>query len=149
MRKHMLATVVLGLVASLALTAIAMANERSMTEGPALTLHKTQYGSVLFNGASRALYVFGRDTGHSSTCSRACAKAWPPYIVASKPRAGAGVSAGLVGTTRRSDGKLQATYGGHPLYFYSGDPKGQAKCQGVNNFGGTWRVVAASGKPVK
>ena len=85
----------------------------------------------------------------NGSCYGSCAKAWPPYIVSHKPRAGAGVRAGLIGTTRRKDGKLQVTYGGHPLYFYSGDPKGQAKCQKVTNSGGIWLVVAANGKAVR
>jgi hypothetical protein len=41
------------------------------------------------------------------------------------------------------------TYGGHPLYYYSADSKGQAKCQGVNNAGGIWLVVSPGGSPVR
>ena len=52
--------------------------------------------------------------------------------------------------TRRGDGKLQVTYAGHPLYYYSGDTKpGQIKCQGVSNFGGLWLVVTPAGKAVR
>ena len=151
MRKTVLALAAVA-VAALAMTAIAMGAGnagRAMTEGAALTLHKTPYGKVLFDGRSRALYSFGRDKGRSSTCYGACAKAWPPYIVSAKPRAAAGVRAGLIGTTRRRDGKLQVTYNGHPLYRYQADPKGQAKCQKVTNSGGIWLVVAANGKPVR
>ena len=134
---------------ALAISAVAAAAGGAASGGPALTLHKTPYGNVLFDGQSRALYLFGRDMGKSSTCYGSCAKAWPPYIVTSKPRAGAGVRAGLIGTTRRRDGKLQVTYAGHPLYRYQADPKGQAKCQKVTNSGGIWLVVRASGKAVR
>jgi hypothetical protein len=41
------------------------------------------------------------------------------------------------------------TYGGHPLYYYEGDRKGQAKCQGVNNAGGIWLVVSPAGKAIR
>jgi predicted lipoprotein with Yx(FWY)xxD motif len=140
-----LAIVIVGVFAA----ALATASDRSMTEGPALTLHKTPYGKVLFDGRSRALYVFGRDKGRSSTCYGSCATTWPPYIVTSKPRAGTGVRASLIGTTKRKNGKLQVTYGGHPLYRYQADPKGQAKCQKVTTFGGIWLVVAPSGKAVR
>ena len=145
----MLAT---ALVAGLAVAAVAVADERStgaMTGGPALTIHETKFGKVLFDGHSRALYLFGRDKYKSSSCYGSCARAWPPFIVSGKPRAGAGVRAGLIGTTHRRDGKLQVTYGGHPLYRYSGDPRGQAKCQGVTNSGGIWLVVSPSGKAIR
>jgi predicted lipoprotein with Yx(FWY)xxD motif len=52
--------------------------------------------------------------------------------------------------TRRSDGKLQATYGGRPLYYYVGDTKpGIVRCQGVNEFGGTWLVLCGTGSLVR
>jgi Secreted repeat of unknown function len=54
----------------------------------------------------------------------------------------------LIGTTRRTDGRLQVTYGGHPVYFYEGDTRpGQVLCQAVYEFGGFWYVLRASGKP--
>ncbi|MGI8421003.1 MAG: hypothetical protein ACR2MU_01880 [Gaiellaceae bacterium] len=65
-----------------------------------------------------------------------------------RPAAAAGVRAGLLGTTRRSDGSLQATYAGRPLYF--GDRKpGQILCQNISEFGGLWLVVKPDGKPVR
>lgn len=138
-----------GLAAVLLTVAFVVTDVGAMTEGPALTLKKTPYGKVLFDGKSRGLYLFGRDKTSKSTCYGSCATAWPPYIVTHKPRAGVGVKASLIGTTRRKGGKLQVTYGGHPLYRYAGDPKGQVKCQGVNNSGGVWLVVASSGKAVR
>jgi predicted lipoprotein with Yx(FWY)xxD motif len=62
--------------------------------------------------------------------------------------AGKGVAAGLLGTTKRSDGRLQATYGGKPVYYYGGDSPGNIRCQAVGEFGGGWYVVKPSGKPV-
>jgi predicted lipoprotein with Yx(FWY)xxD motif len=56
----------------------------------------------------------------------------------------------LVGTTRTDDGRLQATYRGHPLYYYVGDrAPGEVKCQAVFEFGGYWYVVRASGNAVR
>jgi hypothetical protein len=73
-------------------------------------------------------------------CYGSCAKAWPPYLTTGTPKAGAGVRKGLIGTTRRRGGSLQVTYGGHRLYYYEGDGKGQVRCQGVNNSAasGSW-----------
>jgi predicted lipoprotein with Yx(FWY)xxD motif len=70
--------------------------------------------------------------------------------VTGKPRAGAGVNARLLGTTRRRDGSLQVTYAGRPLYYYVGDREpGQILCQNVFEFGGLWLVVRPSGAPVR
>jgi predicted lipoprotein with Yx(FWY)xxD motif len=118
--------------------------------GPKLKIADSNYGPILFNGRGRALYLFTADSGKTSNCSGDCAVAWPPYIVKAKPLAGKGVKPGLIGTTRRADGRLQATYGGHPIYFYEGDTKpGQVLCQAVHEFGGFWYVLRANGKAVK
>jgi predicted lipoprotein with Yx(FWY)xxD motif len=69
--------------------------------------------------------------------------------VKSRPRAGHGVSAARLGTTKRRDGSLQATYAGRPLYYYIGDKKpGQILCQNVTEFGGIWRVIRPNGRLV-
>jgi predicted lipoprotein with Yx(FWY)xxD motif len=62
--------------------------------------------------------------------------------------AGAGARAHLIATTRRRDGRLQATYAGRPLYFYVGDAPGRVLCHDVVEFGGRWQVVRATGRPV-
>jgi hypothetical protein len=55
----------------------------------------------------------------------------------------------LLGTTRRSDGKLQVTYHGHPLYFFAEDKQaGQVKGEGTNFFGGKWWAVSPAGTKV-
>ena len=117
---------------------------------PKLKLVDSDYGTILSNGRGRALYLFTADHGKGSTCSGDCATAWPPYIVKSKPVAGRGVNAGKIGTTRRSDGRLQATYAGHPVYFYVSDNEpGEVLCQAVSEFGGYWYVIRASGQAVR
>jgi predicted lipoprotein with Yx(FWY)xxD motif len=59
--------------------------------------------------------------------------------------AGPGVT-GKLATIKRSDGSVQATYNGHPLYTYVADTApGQAKGNGLNLSGGVWHEVAASG----
>jgi len=46
---------------------------------------------------------------------------------------------------RRSNGVLQVTLGGLPLYHYSGDhAKRQANGQNIHSFGGTWHVLSAT-----
>ena len=119
-------------------------------KGPKLKVVSSDYGRILASGRGRALYLFTADKGKSSNCSGDCAAAWPPYIVRSKPIAIAGARPGLVGTTRRGDGRLQATYAGHPVYFYEGDNQpGEVLCQAVNEFGGYWYVLRSNGKAVR
>lgn len=110
-------------------------------------LGHSKLGKYLVNGSGRTLYLFLKDTGKTSKCTGACANAWPPLITSGTPKAGSGVKASLLGTTRRSDGKLQVTYNGHPLYRYDDDKAaGQHHGQGLKEFGAKWYVVQASGK---
>ena len=120
------------------------------TSSPRVVARSSTYGHILFDGRGFVLYAFTHDRHGRSTCSGACAKAWPPYLVRQKPSIGSGAKTSLVGVVRRSNGRLQATYAGHPLYYYVGDRKpGQILCQGVSEFGGFWRVIRPSGTPVK
>jgi predicted lipoprotein with Yx(FWY)xxD motif len=144
-------TVVLALGSAVALPAFGRtASSTAASNGPSLKASSSKYGKVLFDGGGRVLYSFTRDRGKASTCYGACAAAWPPFTVNRAPNAGAGVRSGLLGTTRRHDGKLQVTYAGHPLYYFTDDKKpGQITCQNVSNFGGVWLVVNPNGKPVR
>jgi predicted lipoprotein with Yx(FWY)xxD motif len=117
---------------------------------PKLKLIDSDYGRILADGRGRALYLFTADKGRRSNCSGDCATAWPPYIVKSAPAAVSGAKPGLVGTTRRSDGKLQATYAGHPVYYYEGDRSpGEVNCQAALEFGGYWFVLRGTGRAVR
>lgn len=133
------------------LTVLALAPGTSAgTSGGKIDAHSSRYGRILFDGRGFVLYAFTHDRHARSSCSGACAKAWPPYLVARRPRPGRGAKASLVGVVRRANGALQATYAGRPLYYYVGDRKpDQILCQGVSEFGGFWRVVRASGIPVR
>ncbi len=120
------------------------------TSSRRVVARSSSYGHILFDGRGFVLYAFTHDRRGRSTCSGACAKAWPPYLVRRRPLAGGGAKASLVGTVRRTDGRLQATYARRPLYYYVGDRKpGQILCQGVSEFGGFWRVVRPTGAPAR
>ena len=98
---------------------------------------------VLTNAQGRTLYWFVPDTSTKSNCNGACAAIWPP--VKGPATAGSGVT-GTLATIKRSDGSTQATYDGHPLYTYVADTApGQAKGNGINQSGGIWHEVTASG----
>ena len=76
-------------------------------------------GNVLVSG-HRVLYVHSGDTKRHSTCTGACAVAWPPLLVSSRSAHHLGHVHGL-GTFRRANGRLQVTIKGQPLYFFAGD----------------------------
>ncbi len=113
------------------------------TPAPAvvLTTAKTSLGMVLTDGAGFTVYWFAKDTTGTSACSGACALAWPPLI--GIPQAASGVKlAGKLGEIMRSNGQMQATYDGHPLYLFAGDTSpGQVKGNGINGFGALWWVI--------
>jgi predicted lipoprotein with Yx(FWY)xxD motif len=138
------------LVVPLAIAALVVAAP-SPAQAPRSTVmvKASSFGRVLFDGRGFVLYGFTRDPRGKSACSGACARAWPPYVVTSLPRAGLGVAARLLGTTRRRNGSLQVTYAGRPLYYYVGDRRpGQILCQNVTEFGGVWRVIRPTGRLV-
>jgi predicted lipoprotein with Yx(FWY)xxD motif len=139
------------LVLLLVAASIPVAGASGSTEaGQTLKLRNTRYGPILFDGRDRVLYGFTRDKrGGMSTCYGACATAWPVYFAKGKVRAMRGVKQSLIGTVRRRNGRLQVTYNGWPLYFYAHEGPREVKCQNVNEFGGLWLVVKASGKLVR
>ncbi len=109
----------------------------------------TRYGKILTDGTGRALYLFTREKSDSSDCYDECAKAWPPLFTKGKPKAKSGADQDLLGTTERRDGSTQVTYDGQPLYYYvDEDEAGEVLCQGVDEFGGIWYVVAPNGKAI-
>jgi predicted lipoprotein with Yx(FWY)xxD motif len=109
------------------------------------TLQTARIGgvTVLANAKGLTLYSFAPDTATRSACYGSCAVYWPP--VTGPVTAGPGVT-GKLATIKRSDGSVQATYDGHPLYTYIGDSAaGQAHGNNLNLNGGLWHEVPASG----
>jgi predicted lipoprotein with Yx(FWY)xxD motif len=109
----------------------------------------TGLGQILVDGNGMTVYLFVADTGTSSTCYTSCAALWPPVLTTGAPQAGAGANASLLGTTTRTDGKIEVTYGGHPLYYFVQDKSaGDTTGQGVNSFGALWWVLSAAGAAI-
>jgi predicted lipoprotein with Yx(FWY)xxD motif len=121
--------------------------EAARAKGTIITLRDSEFGSMLFGPRRQAIYVFERDSKGESACYGECAAAWPPVFTKGKPRAGRGVRAKLLGTTRRRGGKRQVTYAGRPLYYYAHEGPGEVLCHNVDLNGGLWWVVGPNGKP--
>ena len=72
---------------------------------------------MLVTASGRTLYHDSSEKKNVVKCLASCASQWPPLLVApgAKPVPGPGVTASLLGTVKRPDGKLQVTYAGLPL----------------------------------
>ncbi len=104
-------------------------------------------GSFLVDDKGQTLYLYTKDTPNTSNCYDKCATAWPPLLTGANAVAGDGVDASLLGTATRTDGAVQVTYNGWPLYYYAKDKApGDVTGQDV---GGVWYVISASGEQVK
>jgi len=110
-------------------------------------------GTVLVDGTGLTVYLFATDVrGRPSRCYDICAVQWPPVVLpptVTRPVAGPGVRAPLLGTAPRTDGSTQVTYNGWPLYRWPPDKApGQATGQALTNAGGLWYVLSPAGKPI-
>jgi len=143
--KLSLSAVVIAVLAAFAAGAIA-----ATTGSQVKTWKSSSLGTILVDGKSHTLYLFMKDKSGKSSCTGACAANWPPYLTTARPRAGTGAKAALLGTAKRSDGKLQVTYNHHPLYRFKFDTKAHStKGEKIEAFGGEWYAVSAKGAKVE
>jgi predicted lipoprotein with Yx(FWY)xxD motif len=99
--------------------------------------------TVLTNSRGVTLYWFAPDSPGKSNCNASCAAYWPP--VKGPAAAGPGIT-GRLATIRRSDGSVQETYNGHPLYTYIADTApGQARGNNITLNGGLWHEMTPLG----
>ena len=109
-----------------------------------------KFGSFLVDEKGMTVYLFVADTTKESTCYTSCAAVWPPVLTDGAPQAGTGVQASLLGTTTRTDGKVEVTYAGHPLYYFIKDKApGDVTGQAINGFGALWWVLSPSGAAIE
>ena len=123
-------------------TASAPAATTSASAGGSLQARTIGGKLVLTNSQGLTLYLFAPDSATASKCYGSCAAYWPP--VKGPVTRGPAVT-GTIGTIRRADGSLQATYDGHPLYTYIGDSApGQDHGNNLDLSGGFWYDVPIS-----
>lgn len=99
-----------------------------------------ELGSFLVGPNGMTLYMFTNDEPGVSNCEGDCATNWPPLLVESADAVVPGVNLlGEVGTIERTDGTIQVTYNGWPLYYWKDDVvPGDATGEGV---GDVWFTV--------
>jgi predicted lipoprotein with Yx(FWY)xxD motif len=84
------------------------------------TSKNPQLGAILTDSQGNTVYVFAKDSS--------------------------GALAAKLGTTKRSDGSTQVTYGGRPLYTYTGDSSpGDVTGNGLDLYGAKWYAVQPNG----
>jgi predicted lipoprotein with Yx(FWY)xxD motif len=100
-------------------------------------------GSFLVDSKGMTLYLYTKDSPNTSNCYATCATAWPPLLTSGAPVAGTGVNAAMLGTTKRTDGTMEVTYNGWPLYYWVNDKKpGDTTGENVQN---VWFVITPAG----
>jgi predicted lipoprotein with Yx(FWY)xxD motif len=155
----LVAVIVVAVVVVVIATSGGSDNTSSANSGPATTTKTTNasvstangpLGTLLVNGQGQTLYLFQKDTTTKSMCTGSCAMNWPPVTVHGTPKAGSGITASMLGTSKRTDGSTQLTYNGHPLYTFAGDGNkpGSTNGQGFNAFGALWYVVGTNGNAI-
>lgn len=137
--------VILTLIFSACASATPVSPTAAMPNGPAVVNagQNSALGSFLVDSKGMTLYLFTQDTPNTSNCYSSCAALWPPLLTNGAPTAGTGVTASMLGTTKRTDGTVQVTYNGWPLYYYvtdkaAGDTTGE-------NVQGVWFVITPAG----
>jgi predicted lipoprotein with Yx(FWY)xxD motif len=140
LRSSAIALVVGGLAMSLAF--VSAAGAASTNKPKSLVISTTtnpKLGTLLISRTT--LYSFKPS---KVACGAKCLKVWPEVLLpkgVTKATAGTGVNAGLLGTVRRSHGRLQVTYFGQPLYWFFLDKHpGQVKGN-VTDKWGKWNAV--------
>jgi predicted lipoprotein with Yx(FWY)xxD motif len=103
---------------------------------------QTPAGEILIDGSGMVLYTYKNDAKQASNCYDQCAVKWPPVYVDGEIRSSSSIKADIA-TSVRNDGRMQATYKGLPLYYYSGDQNpGDTNGDGLE---GLWSL-AVTGK---
>jgi predicted lipoprotein with Yx(FWY)xxD motif len=128
------------------LASTALAAHLALTLGSSVSVALGE--RVVVNPQGRSLYTLSPETSKHLLCKTGeCLKRWPPLTVGSSKtnlKAGSGVQ-GRLGILRRSNGTLQVTLRGVPLYRYSGDRvSGDTNGEGIESFNGTWHAMPAT-----
>jgi predicted lipoprotein with Yx(FWY)xxD motif len=100
-------------------------------------------GEILVGPTGMTLYTFGRDPDGGYECDDACAQNFPPLVVADASQAAADLPAAIATIPRAPEEelgpRLQVTYRGRPLYYWSRDASpGDAGGHGI---AGHWEVA--------
>lgn len=112
--------------------------------GAGIGLTTADLGEIIVDADGNTLYLFVPDAQGDSTCYDQCETNWP--AIGEVTAVGDGLDVALLGTTERTNGDIQATYNGWPLYYFAKDAAaGDTNGQGV---GDVWYVIDAAGNAI-
>ncbi len=123
-------------------TAFAAGTAGAQTSSTVSTMKTTKYGTILVSG--NTVYTLQPS---KTACNAQCLKIWPEVLLpkgVTKAKAGTGLDASKLGTVKRSDGALQVTYAGKPLYWFSGDTAHGQVNGNITDTWGKWSVDVTS-----
>ena len=96
--------------------------------------------TVLTSPDGFTLYYLTVDTTTAPKCTGACLTNWPPLLSNGNPSSMVPLT-GTLTVVMNANGD-QVSYNGHLLYRFAGDKaKGDAKGEGLQAFGGVWKVA--------
>ena len=100
-------------------------------------------GEILVGPTGMTLYTFANDRTDDLVCEDGCSENWPPLVVSRRPVVPPGledrVDLVLRGPDEHRPARIQVTYRGRPLYYWSRDSQpGDVKGQGM---AGLWSVA--------
>ena len=120
-------------VIAAAFSVLALGPVSAVAEVPVRTAESSM-GPVLTDSKGMTLYIFDKDSDGKSACYGKCATNWPPLLAEDDAKA-----EDDFGLAQRSDGQMQWTYYGKPLYLWIKDTKpGDTAGDGVND---VWHVA--------
>jgi predicted lipoprotein with Yx(FWY)xxD motif len=109
-----------------------------LEQGTAKVMGATE--TVLTSPDGLTLYYLTVDTTTAPKCSGACLTNWPPLLSNGNPSSMVPLTGTL--TVEMNANGDQVAYNGHLLYRFAGDKaKGDAKGEGLQAFGGVWKVA--------
>ena len=155
-----MATLLAPLVLSALVLSATAAGRRTAAPSRAVVkvaFNRTLKKVIVVDGRGWTLYMLAADTAGRSSCrvdiDPLCLQLWRPLTTTGAPQAGTGIKGSLLGTTKRTDGRQQVTYNGHPLYYFQGsaalpgDMKpGDVQGQDFDHF---FFVLSAKGTPIR
>ncbi len=127
-----------GSAAASATPAASAASGVDLEQGTAKVMGANE--TVLTSPDGFTLYYLTVDTTEAPKCTGACITQWPPLLSKGNPTSMVPLSGAL--TVAMNANGDQVAYNGHLLYRFAGDSvKGDANGEGIQAFGGVWKVA--------
>lgn len=143
-RRGIALAAVLAGVAGLGISALPATAGASGASTVVTVTHNKTWGSILTLKNGDTLYRLTADSKNKSTCSGACAKVWPPVLLAAGQKSPIGHGVSGLGSIARAGGARQVTINGLPLYLFIGDQKPGQATGNIKDMWGQWWTVNPS-----